>query len=95
MIAIIHASKLQSALPPGVLIPHDRLFVCHADDHGCMIITGLSQYLPQIESREVKPPRMRRGNPIKGTHGRTAWQGGRELSGRTLVRTSVRPACSG
>jgi hypothetical protein len=71
MIAIIHASKLQSALPPGVLIPHDRLFVCHADHHGRVIITGLSQYLLHLQSREVEPLRMRQGDPTKGTHGHT------------------------
>jgi hypothetical protein len=71
MIAIIHASKLQQALPPGVLIPHDRLFVCHADHRGRVIITGLSQYLPHVQSREVEPPRLRQGEPTKGTRGHT------------------------
>jgi hypothetical protein len=54
MIAIIHASKLQRALPPGVRIPTDRFFVCHADHHGRVIITGLSHYFPRAQSREVE-----------------------------------------
>jgi hypothetical protein len=71
MIAIIHASKLHRALPPGARMPTDRFFVCHADHEGRVIITGLSQYLPHVQSREVKPQRMRRADTAKGTRNRT------------------------
>jgi hypothetical protein len=71
MIAIIHASKLHRALPPGVRMPTDRFFVCHADRNGRVIITGLSQYLPHVQSRDVKSRHMRRADTAKGTRSRT------------------------
>jgi hypothetical protein len=72
MIAIIHASKLKRALPPGVRIPTDRFFVCHADRNGRVIITGLSQYLPHVQSRDVESRHMGRADTAKGTRSRTA-----------------------
>jgi hypothetical protein len=66
MIAIIHASKLQSALPPGVFLPTDRLFICRADNHGRVIITGLSHYFLHRRSREVEQQRAPRAYAAKG-----------------------------
>jgi hypothetical protein len=65
MIAIIHASKLQRALPPGVRIPTDRFFVCHADRDGRVIITGLSHYLPHVQGRDVTRQLARRAGVAK------------------------------
>jgi hypothetical protein len=65
MIAIIHASKLKRALPPGVRIPTDRFFVCHADRDGRVIITGLSHYLPHVQGRDVTRQLARRAGAAK------------------------------